>query len=244
MLTLNAVYALPNQVVQNLMVTDLRADWFPEVPQLEDGLTAAMRKELENDGRLVLKRLLYEELDWHRFTSMHTLWWDGRPVMLVQNAGRAGSDVRRRRITDAAAYRDMCCYLLSKVPLEQSDEEVVDADAELYEEELFCLHGQQYAGQLGFRVEEPTPGVQVLPHAQDILSTAPEGSVLVLAVESVVLAEFIRRGHVVLKKLRLLTDAELDSHPRIRMVSAKYRMTQFCFYETAPRPANTYVMPV
>lgn len=61
--------------------------------------------------RITQKEIKYFNFDGRRYWRLATVWFDGKPVMVTQNAGREGDDHARRFITDAEAYKDMVQYI-------------------------------------------------------------------------------------------------------------------------------------
>lgn len=45
------------------------------------------------------------------FWQLATVWFDGNPVMICQNAGRKGGDYTARFITDRDKFFEMCKYI-------------------------------------------------------------------------------------------------------------------------------------
>lgn len=55
--------------------------------------------------------------DFRRFWRLWTVWHDGKPVMVCQNAGREGDDYQRRYITDPKLYEEALLYVRSLIPI-------------------------------------------------------------------------------------------------------------------------------
>lgn len=51
--------------------------------------------------------------DGRRRWVLASIWFEGKPVMIIQNAGREGDDHTARFITDHNSYAKMVAYLLS-----------------------------------------------------------------------------------------------------------------------------------
>ncbi len=68
------------------------------------------------------------DFDGRRIWQLASCWFDGVPVMIIQNGGREGRDHQARFITDAPAYVDMLAYIVSLYAPEQrySAEDVID----------------------------------------------------------------------------------------------------------------------
>ena len=84
------------------------------------------------------------DIDYRRNWVLASVWLDGRPFMIVQNAGREGDDHAKRFITDTATYAEAARYLKSLcVPQGTSDGpvDVVGLDDEV--RELTTFYGNQ-----------------------------------------------------------------------------------------------------
>lgn len=92
---------------------------------------------IEADSTRVHIRILkYFCFDGRRIWSLATVWFDGKPIMVIQNAGREGDDHAKRYITDLPGFNEMCAYLNSLLPPERQDghPDVVAPDLEMGDE--------------------------------------------------------------------------------------------------------------
>jgi len=89
MLEIKELYNLPYKA---LSLTDwvLRDDWFPELSASLTCFNSEVLEVLQAEARLQVRELVNVYGDGYRVTEMHTLWFDGEPVFIVQNAGRGG----------------------------------------------------------------------------------------------------------------------------------------------------------
>ena len=78
--------------------------------------------------------------DGRRIWRLGTVWFDDKPVMIIQNAGREGDDHRERFITDVQLYKDMVGYINSILPFEFASERVTPLDLDM--PELTNFYGQ------------------------------------------------------------------------------------------------------
>ena len=85
--------------------------------------------DVETD-RLEIRIIKHHNFDHRRFWRLATVWFDGKPVMVIQNAGRDGDDFRRRIITDADSFRAMCSHIASLKPVTDI-EDVVDPQSDV-----------------------------------------------------------------------------------------------------------------
>jgi hypothetical protein len=72
-------------------------------------------------SRVQIRTLKYWCFDGRRIWSLATVWFDEKPVMVIQNAGREGDDHSRRFITDFPRFCEMCAFLQSLVPVADRD---------------------------------------------------------------------------------------------------------------------------
>ena len=56
--------------------------------------------------------------DGRRIWRLATVWFDGNPIMIIQNAGREGDDHRAKFVTDLDGYIKMVGYIASLLPNE------------------------------------------------------------------------------------------------------------------------------
>lgn len=243
MLQLKALYAVDTPA---LSLTDwvLRADWLPEVEGLEWGITTELLETLEAEGRLKVKCLVHKYHDHRRFAAMHTLWFDGKPVMLTQNAGREGDDFKQRWITDTEAFVGLCSYLRSRLATDVHPEDTVDPEALIYEDEIFKFYGEDFAAEFGYQCEPVTEGYQVYAQIKQILPQVDQDLYLVEARAGLDMPEYIRRRGCVLKKERPVSEEEHASNPRIREVCEESGYPQIYLYRGCERPENAVVLSV
>lgn len=64
-----------------------------------------------NADRIDIRVLKHFDFDFRRFWQLATVWFDGCPVMICQNAGREGYDHVARYITDRDKFLEMCSYI-------------------------------------------------------------------------------------------------------------------------------------
>lgn len=69
---------------------------------------------LEND-KVVIKTVKCFYYDHRRLWLLQTVWYDNKPVMIIQNAGREGDDHTERFITDISTYKNMIEYINSLI---------------------------------------------------------------------------------------------------------------------------------
>lgn len=73
----------------------------------------------EANERVEVKEIISYCFDGRRVWDLSTIWFDGNPVMVIQEAGREGEDHVADYVTDKERYREMIQYLRS---LEEEDD--------------------------------------------------------------------------------------------------------------------------
>jgi hypothetical protein len=234
MLQIKTLYSLPATSVV-LSEDLLRSDWFYEVPSLSRGLNDSVLEQLKSDARFEVRCILYRRHDDRRYISMYSFWFDGKPVMLTQNAGREGDDFKRRLITDAALFKDLCGYLHSRLDfdIEVAESDLVDPETHIFEEEAFKFSGgEDFGAAFGYPVQPRTEGYQLLPDATRMLKVEPASLVFVAAQSGRAFPEFLRRHLTVIKKVRPVSASELAVNERLLPHYAEQGVTQFYWYES------------
>lgn len=241
MMKLRDVYSLPAKLL-SLKNWCFRSDWFHEI----DGLSWAgeeVYSALEDEGRLKLFSLLEHSFDERRYVSMHTIWFDDKPLMFVQNGGREGDDFKRRWITDSVLFQAACTYLRQHLPVEIGEEDLHDPDAEVYPDEVFVIYGSDHCADFGFEVEEKAEGFMLQPHAHTFLPGADPSLIFVEAKPSVLpMPELLRRYDYFMKWVRPVSEEELAKNPRIREHAAASGFTEFHWYAQCERPVGQVVV--
>lgn len=73
--------------------------------------------------------------DSRRFWRLCSVWFDGEPVMIIQNAGREGDDHARRIITDRHRYMQMVDHINSlvriKVFYDELNRDIIEPDSDV-----------------------------------------------------------------------------------------------------------------
>ena len=64
----------------------------------------------ETDERMEWREYAYVDFDGRRIWELGSIWFDGKPVSIVQSAGRGGRDHHERYIVDSEAYWDLVKY--------------------------------------------------------------------------------------------------------------------------------------
>lgn len=141
MATANDLYAMQPEAVTN-DVWRLKGYYYNHIPEVTDDFLP----DIETD-RVEMKLLKDHCFDGRRTWALATVWFDGNPVMVIQNAGREGDDHAERFITDKDKFDEMCAYIRGLIPREydRTQEDVFDKDADI--PELTYFYGNSLYGE-------------------------------------------------------------------------------------------------
>ncbi|KZX78238.1 hypothetical protein A3715_10245 [Oleiphilus sp. HI0009] len=89
---------------------------YSHIPEVPDGLRLF---DLEDYKKIKLCYLKDFNFDHRRCWRLATVWFEEKPVMVIQNSGREGDDFSKRFITDMEAYKEMVRFI--KYELEEHD---------------------------------------------------------------------------------------------------------------------------
>jgi hypothetical protein len=67
--------------------------------------------ELRDKPRVRVEVVGYVHFDHRRYWRLATVWFDDKPVMVVQNAGREGDGYSKRFVTDVSLLMELAKYL-------------------------------------------------------------------------------------------------------------------------------------
>lgn len=87
--------------------------------------------QLKESERVELRILKDFDFDGRRFWRLASVWFDGEPVMLIQNAGREGDDHARRFVSSSDGFAKLIMHLrqeAARLKPEHDDVVVVDID--------------------------------------------------------------------------------------------------------------------
>lgn len=242
MLKLKDVYDIPGTPID--LTWGIRSAWIPEVESYGETVDGEASKEIQSEGRLIIRCIIERDFDGDRFADMHTIFFDGEPIMIVRDAGRGGRDFRDRTITNADGFALMCHYIRQKMNAEAPESDLASPDKEVYAEAIFNFYGTDFATGLGFSVEKKTKGFHLYPNAERIIPDSDLNLIMVTALTKLAMPEYMRRGGCVIKRLRALTDEELDRNPLVRSLGAETGHTQQWWFENCERPENTVIVNV
>ena len=96
-------------VVETETAEELNGCYYNHAPEI-----AALRinwAAVDATKRLDLRVHALGRVDIRRYHRLMSVWFDGSPVMMCQNAGREGDDYHRRWVTDVPGYLRMLHFL-------------------------------------------------------------------------------------------------------------------------------------
>ncbi len=95
---------------------------------------------IEDAGRIVVKKHIDPYMDGYRCFEISSVWFDGKPVMIIREAGRSGQDENDEFITNLQLYDMMTNYIKSfRVP-DESFPASYDEDKDIPELDEFYGH--------------------------------------------------------------------------------------------------------
>lgn len=87
--------------------------------------------------KIRVKTIFNHHFDGERCCTLKTIWYEEKPVMIVQNGGRGGRDHKERFVTDKELFMEMCNYILTMV-MDLEEVSVIDSNEE--NKELYCFY--------------------------------------------------------------------------------------------------------
>lgn len=100
-------------------------------------------EEHSNDPKVEIRTYKHNYYDHRRYWKLWSVYFEGSPVMILQNAGREGDDHKKRFITDYHLYTELVDYLDSLLPKMYfssndmvSDEEDIEELTSFYQDHL------------------------------------------------------------------------------------------------------------
>ena len=109
MTTANELYAM--EPMRTTSDVSLIKDWYciNHIPEISDGTWVDDVNAVNT--RIQIRVLKEHSFDYRRFWRLCTVWFDDKPVVIIQNAGREGSDHVERFITDGHLFAEMIHYI-------------------------------------------------------------------------------------------------------------------------------------
>lgn len=238
---LKDVYALPATLL-DLNEGHLRVNWFPEISDASYFFhKSAFLSTLFAQGRFALRQLHHENFDGERTASMHTLWFDGKPVAIVKDAGRGEADENTRWVTDRYQFAALCAYISEVMDPQGDESDFIDPEKEMYPDEVFALYGGTISAKFGIAEEPVMPGLSILWEFGRKMRNVPTDHELVLAEHLLAnLPMYIRRGGYILRFVRGITEQEKLDNPQYKLTPVGEE--RFYWYAPCERPSNDAVV--
>ena len=101
------IYAMPVEDIYSDL-SSLNGCYYSHIPEVD--IYSIPEGSVE---RVEIREIKYVDFDGRRIWNLSTIWFDEKPVMIFQNAGREGDDHAKRFITDFDLYTEMVSYLIS-----------------------------------------------------------------------------------------------------------------------------------
>ena len=98
------IYAMPQVQRHRLGIENFWGCYYTHVPEIENG--DLDYSKLDKITRITTVVHAFYAVDYRRYWAIWSAWLDGKPYMLMQNAGREGDDYRERYITDNNLYNE------------------------------------------------------------------------------------------------------------------------------------------
>jgi hypothetical protein len=145
MTTANELYArsTSDKTTKYLPLHTLVGCYYNFIPEV--GLESYELNEMASP--LVEVRNIFDfDFDYRRIWRLSTVWFEGSPVMIVQNAGREGDDHSVRFITDEVQYRKMIEHIIALKPVVIEEvEDIISADEDMGDK-LTRFYGNELDG--------------------------------------------------------------------------------------------------
>jgi hypothetical protein len=87
-------------------IGELKGCYYNHIPEIVDDLGW-----LTENTQVFVKSVGYKHIDDRRYWQIAGVWFNEKPIMIIQNAGREGDDHARRFITDEKGFLDMIDYI-------------------------------------------------------------------------------------------------------------------------------------
>lgn len=129
-MTPNELYARADYEISHCLSLLFPCNGFSKhLPEIADGGIYGFQDQEE----VVFRVYKDFDFDGRRFWRLASVWLNGKPVMILQNAGREGTDHCERFITDVEAYKALVKTVQKYVipdPTEPDIEDIVSPDDE------------------------------------------------------------------------------------------------------------------
>lgn len=144
----------PNELYQKTPETiskclgHLKGFYYDHIHELSDSRNVDSYWGLENKNEKVeIKYYVDHCFDGRRTWTLASVWFEEKPIMVIQNAGREGDDHRVRFITDAENYKRMLHYISTLLEEDDVTLESVDPDEDIPTLDTFYGYSMNTVGK-------------------------------------------------------------------------------------------------
>lgn len=106
---------------------NLKGFYYDHLPEIKDDLWGLQDK----NKKVKIKYYADHCFDGRRTWTLASVWYEDKPVMIIQNAGREGDDHYKRFITSKKLFREMVNYITSILPTNDFEVEFFDENEEI-----------------------------------------------------------------------------------------------------------------
>lgn len=224
--------------------------WFHEVREWGDRDDDCLAR-IDAHARLQLKVLGISHGNGNRYALLATIWYNGCPVMIVQEGERSGAEHAKRWITDVNEYQAMCAYIRSQLQVDFTpvDDDVADGSTMFYTEELFSFCGNNFADLCKVVAEPKMPGFTIFRNGHGntprLWPNVDHDYFLVCMTDEVDQAPaYVRRDNFVMRLVRAITEEEYACNSSLDSMSKNHGYTKHCWYEHEPRHGHAGVVRI
>lgn len=141
---------IPKEVSYTLGYLENSAMWNSLLPEIEDTSNLWLIPEGANT-KVEIRTIHEHQVDSRRYWLLRSIWFEDKPVMIAQNAGREGDDHIKTFITDKERYMSMIGYIegLIKEQDHSFDQPIYDTRTDM--PELTKFYGGEYFADGTFR---------------------------------------------------------------------------------------------
>lgn len=186
----------------------LRETWIPELPALADASRAACTR-LDAERQVEINQVYFSCEDGERTVEMYTVYFEQKPVFIMQQAGRGGCDFDRRFVTDSETYKRLVGYLQSLLAPE-INVAYVDPETDMYIDDILNIYGTDVSHHFGRTPERRLHGVMLITDLRGLGAQQKAPYLVVIGPDDDPLPEFVRRGRYVFQLGERLTPDELQ----------------------------------
>lgn len=93
-------------------INTLRGSYYNHIPEIDRNMCSYFSDySIAKNTRVIIKVHKHVDFDSRRYWRLASVWFDDKPVMITQNAGREGDDHHKRFITNKGLYIEMIDFI-------------------------------------------------------------------------------------------------------------------------------------